>query len=127
MGAGASAAHADTRRRGAPTFVLVHGSGSNSYGWSAVLGELDARGHRAIAVDLPGHGPGAYFPLSHQAPQDLERLSTEPSPIAAVTLADFAAHVVAVVRAAHRHGPVILVGQSLGGATLNAVANRCPS
>ncbi|MCX5379694.1 alpha/beta hydrolase [Streptomyces sp. NBC_00091] len=126
VGAGASAAHADGRRRGAPTFVLVHGSGSNSYGWSPVLAELGLRGHRAIAVDLPGHGLGAYFPLSYQAPQDLERLAAEPSPIGRVTLADFAAHVVGVVRAAHRNGPVILVGQSMGGATLNAVANQVP-
>lgn len=126
VGAGASAAHADGRRPGAPTFVLVHGSGSNSYGWSAVLAELGLRGHRTVAVDLPGHGPGAYFPVSYQSPQDLERLSTEPSPIGGVTLADFAEHVVGVVRAAHRNGPVILVGQSLGGATLNAVANRVP-
>lgn len=126
VGVGASAAHADGRRRGAPTFVLVHGSGSNSYAWSAVLGELALRGHRAIAVDLPGHGTGAYFPVSYQAPQDLERLSTEPSPIAKVTLADFAAHVVGVVRAAYRNGPVILVGQSLGGVTVNAVANQVP-
>ncbi|MFE5806613.1 alpha/beta fold hydrolase [Streptomyces sp. NPDC056491] len=126
VGAGASAAQADTRRRGAPVFVLVHGSGSNSYGWSPVLQELGLRGHRAIAVDLPGHGPGAYFPVSYQAPQDLERLATEPSPIGAVTLADFTAHVVDTVRAAHRNGPVVLVGQSLGGVTLNAVANQVP-
>ncbi|MFD8889959.1 alpha/beta fold hydrolase [Streptomyces sp. NPDC059566] len=117
---------ADGPRRGAPTFVLVHGAGSNSYGWSPVLQELGARGHRAVAVDLPGHGLGAYFPLSYQTPQDPERLRTEPSPIAAVTLADFAAHVVGVVRAAHRNGPVILVGQSLGGVTVNAVANQVP-
>ncbi|MFB8392863.1 alpha/beta fold hydrolase [Streptomyces yangpuensis] len=126
VGAGATAAHADTRRRGAPVFVLVHGSGSNSYGWGPVLRELGLRGHRSIAVDLPGHGPGAYFPVSYQTPQDLERLATEPSPISAVTLADFAAHVVETVRTAHRSGPVVLVGQSLGGVTLNAVANQVP-
>ncbi|MEV6399318.1 alpha/beta fold hydrolase [Streptomyces sp. NPDC051907] len=126
VGAGASVAHAGGRRRGAPTFVLVHGSGSNSFSWTPALGELALRGHRAIAVDLPGHGLGAYFPESYQAPQDLERLRTEPSPIAEVTLADFAAHVVDVVRRAHRNGPVILVGQSMGGVTLNAVANQVP-
>ncbi|WP_405981840.1 alpha/beta fold hydrolase [Streptomyces sp. NBC_00158] len=126
VGAGASAAHAEGRRSAAPTFVLVHGSGSNSYGWSAVLAELGLRGHRTVAVDLPGHGPGSYVPLSYQSPQDLDRLATEPSPIGRVTLDDFAEHVVGVVRAAHRNGPVVLVGQSLGGATLNAVANRVP-
>ncbi|RST15558.1 alpha/beta fold hydrolase [Streptomyces sp. WAC05374] len=119
---------ADRRRHrsASPTFVLVHGSGSNSYGWSPLVGELALRGHRSVAVDLPGHGPGAYFPLSYQAPQDLERLSTEPSPLGEVTLADFAEHVTGVVRRAHRNGPVVLVGQSMGGATLNAVANQVP-
>lgn len=126
IGAGASAVHADAHRRGVPTFVLVHGSGSNSYGWSAVSAELGLRGYRAIAVDLPGHGPGAYFPVSYQAPQDLERLGAEPSPLSEVTLADCAAHVVGVVRAAHRNGPVVLAGQSLGGVTVNAVANQVP-
>ncbi|MGW7366066.1 alpha/beta fold hydrolase [Streptomyces sp. NPDC054841] len=126
VGAGASVTHADGRRRGEPTFVLVHGAGSNSFGWSAVLSELGLRGYRAIAVDLPGHGLGAYFPVSYQTPQDLERLRTEPSPISKVTLADFAAHVVGVVRRAHRNGPVILVGQSLGGVTVNEVANQVP-
>ncbi|MFE2146768.1 alpha/beta fold hydrolase [Streptomyces sp. NPDC059456] len=108
------------------TFVLVHGAGSNAYGWSPVVAELGLRGQRAVAVDLPGHGPGAYFPLSYQAPQDLERLRTEPSPIAGTTLADCAAHVAAVVRRAHRNGPVVLVGQSLGGVTVNAVADLVP-
>lgn len=108
------------------TFVLVHGSGSNAYGWSPVVAELGLRGQRAVAVDLPGHGPGAYLPLSYQAPQDLERLRTEPSPIAGTTLADCAAHVAAVVRRAHRNGPVVLAGQSLGGVTVNAVADLVP-
>ncbi|WP_329094965.1 alpha/beta fold hydrolase [Streptomyces sp. NBC_01439] len=108
------------------TFVLVHGSGSNAYGWSPVAAELGLRGHRVVAVDLPGHGPGAYLPLSYQAPQDLERLRTEPSPIAGTTLADCAAHVAAVVRRAHRNGPVVLAGQSLGGVTVNAAADLVP-
>ncbi|WP_406513550.1 alpha/beta hydrolase [Streptomyces sp. NBC_00161] len=108
------------------TFVLVHGSGSNAYAWSPVLTELGLRGQRAVAVDLPGHGPDAYFPLSYQAPQDLERLRTEPSPLSGRTLADSAEHVAAVVRRAHRNGPVVLAGQSLGGVTLNAVANLVP-
>lgn len=126
LGVAASAAHADGRGSGAPTFVLVHGSGSNSFYWQPLLRELGLRGHRAIAVDLPGHGLGAYVPESYQSPQDLERLRTEPSPISEVTLGDFADHVIGVVRQARRNGPVVLVGGSLGGVTLNAVANRVP-
>ncbi|MEU8434871.1 alpha/beta hydrolase [Streptomyces sp. NPDC029216] len=133
VGAGAAAgvvgggvAHADERRCTAPVFVLVHGSGGNSYGWAPVVAELALRGHKALAVDLPGHGAGAYYPVSYQSPQDLEGLRTEPSPLGKVTLGDFAAHVVGFVRRAARQGAVVLVGQSLGGATLNAVANQVP-
>ncbi|MFD8983346.1 alpha/beta fold hydrolase [Streptomyces sp. NPDC059564] len=111
---------------GAPTFVLVHGAGSNSYGWAPVSAALGLRGHRAVAVDLPGHGLGAHFPRSYQTPQDLDRLRTEPSPLSRVTLEDCAAHVVDVVRAVRRNGPVVLVGQSMGGATLNVVAHQVP-
>ncbi|MFB9517220.1 alpha/beta hydrolase [Streptomyces purpureus] len=124
-GAGAGVAHADGRRRSAPTFVIVHGSSGNSYGYAPLLAELGLRGHRAVAVDLPGHGAGAYLPVSYQT-QDLEALKSEPSPLSEVTLTDFVAHVTAVVRRAHRVGPVVLVGQSMGGATLNRVADEVP-
>ncbi|MEU6868136.1 alpha/beta hydrolase [Streptomyces sp. NPDC046876] len=126
VAAGGAAAEAASGPARPVTFVLVHGSGSNAYGLSPLVAELALRGQRALAVDLPGHGPGAYFPLSYQAPQDLERLRTEPSPLGRVTLADNAAHVTAVVRRARRNGPVVLVGQSMGGATVNAVANQVP-
>ncbi|GAA0280928.1 alpha/beta hydrolase [Streptomyces polychromogenes] len=125
-GVGPGAARADERRCAAPVFVLVHGAGGNSYGWAPVLAELGLRGHKAIAVDLPGHGRGAYFPVSYQSPQDPEALRSEPSPLGKVTLDDFAEHVVGVVRRASRLGAVVLVGQSMGGVTLNAVANRVP-
>ncbi|MFB6613316.1 alpha/beta fold hydrolase [Streptomyces sp. NPDC085524] len=101
----------------------LHGPGGNAYGWSPAVAEPGLRGHRAVAVDLPGHGPGAHFPLSYQSPQDLERLRQESSPLAGTTLADFAPHVASVVRRAHRNGPVVLAGQSLGGVTLNAAAD----
>ncbi|RPF25262.1 alpha/beta hydrolase family protein [Streptomyces sp. Ag109_G2-6] len=126
VGVGGSVARADERRCAAPVFVLVHGAGGNSYGWAPVVAELALRGHKAVAVDLPGHGRGAYYPVSYQTPQDLEALRTEPSPLGKVTLDDFAEHVVGVVRRASRLGAVVLVGQSMGGVTLNAVANRVP-
>ncbi|MEW2415577.1 alpha/beta fold hydrolase [Streptomyces sp. NPDC046866] len=126
VGAGGAAAEAASGPARPVTFVLVHGSGSNSYAWNPVAAELALRGHRVVAVDLPGHGHGASYPLSYQSPQDPERLRTEPSPLGRITLADNAAHVTAVVRRARRNGPVVLVGQSLGGATVNAVANQVP-
>ena len=37
-------------------FVLVHGGFHGAWCWSRVIPELEALGHEAIAVDLPGHG-----------------------------------------------------------------------
>ncbi len=58
-----------------PTFVFVHGAGSNSFTWAPMQRELALRGHRSLAVDLPGHGFGATFPVAYQAPQDLAALA----------------------------------------------------
>lgn len=38
------------------TFVLVHGSFQGAWCWREVASRLEARGHRALAFDLPGHG-----------------------------------------------------------------------
>ena len=38
------------------TFVLVHGAGHGAWCWAAVIGQLERRGDRAFAIDLPGHG-----------------------------------------------------------------------
>lgn len=40
-------------------FVLVHGAGDASWIWEKVIPELDARGHTAVAVDLPCDDPNA--------------------------------------------------------------------
>jgi pimeloyl-ACP methyl ester carboxylesterase len=104
----------------------VHGSNSNASAWVPLQRELALRGHRTVAVDLPGHGFGAAFPASYQAPQDLAALATAPSAVAGVTLADNVEHVVAVVHRAAEHGPVILVGHSLGGLTISGVGAAIP-
>lgn len=109
-----------------PTFVLVHGSNANSFSWAVVQRELALRGHRSLAVDLPGHGFAAGFSPAYQAPQDAAALAAAPSTVAPATLADYVAHTVDVVRRAAEHGPVILVGHSLGGFTLGGVGNAVP-
>src|SRR6185503_2344194 len=43
------------RRPGRPSAVLIHGAGASAAIWMMVL----ARVARAIAIDLPGHGPSA--------------------------------------------------------------------
>ncbi|MGF0315557.1 alpha/beta fold hydrolase [Nocardia fluminea] len=111
---------------GRPTFVFVHGAHGNAGYWTPLLRELGLRGHRAVAVDLPGHGTDAYFPMSYQAPQDLTALTEVPAPTGAVTLQDNVSHVEAIVRRVAVFGPVVLVGTSGGGATISAVGNAIP-
>ena len=108
------------------TFVFIHGSHSNSFAWGPLLRELTLHGHRALAVDLPGHGFGATRPAAYQAPQDLASLAAAPSTIAGASFADGVEHVAGVVRRAAEHGPVIAVGHSRGGLTLTALGNTIP-
>ena len=37
-------------------FVLIHGGFHGAWCWSRTVPELERLGHRAIAIDLPGHG-----------------------------------------------------------------------
>lgn len=110
----------------APTFVLVHGAFANSFSLAPLQAELALRGHRSLAVDLPGHGFEATFPAAYQAPQDAAGLATTPGAIKGVTLADNAARVIETLERVREHGPVILVGHSRGGVTVTAVANARP-
>ncbi|MFI6253598.1 alpha/beta hydrolase [Streptomyces sp. NPDC051016] len=109
-----------------PTFVLVHGSGTSSFMWAPVQKELALRGHRSFAVDLPGHGFDAQYPVAYQAPQDLDAWAYEPSTLAEITLQDNVDMVVDVVRRVAEYGPVVLVGASLGGTTITQVGNTIP-
>ncbi|MCO8270187.1 lysophospholipase [Actinoplanes sp. TRM 88003] len=110
-------------RREVTTFVLVTGANGSASGDA----ELSLRGHRAVGVELPGHGAAAgQFRRSYQAPQNLAALATEPSPMAGITLDDYVTATVAVVRRAARLGPVVLWGGSMGGATVSRVANEVP-
>lgn len=108
------------------TVVLVHGFGCNASSWAPVARELGLRGHRTVAVDLPGHGSGIRLPRSYLGTQDPQALATEPSAMAEVGTDDDVAAVTAALRRAKQHGPVILVGHSRGGLTLTAVANTAP-
>ncbi|MFD4753707.1 alpha/beta hydrolase [Streptomyces sp. NPDC058426] len=109
-----------------PTFVLVHGAFANSFSFAPLQRELALRGQRSLAVDLPGHGFGATFPLGYQAPQDAAALAGAAGLIKGVTLADNAAHLVGVLERVREHGPVVLVAHSRGGATVTAAANARP-
>jgi len=79
------------------TFVLVHGAFGSSAELAPVIPELEALGHRAIAVDLPCTDPAA-------------------------TLDDYTRTVVESM--AGIAGPVVVVGHSAGGATISLVPAR---
>jgi pimeloyl-ACP methyl ester carboxylesterase len=83
------------------TFVLVHGAWQGAWAWEAILPRLEAAGHKAIAVDLPGNGH-------------------DQTAAAAVDLDLYARHVARVIDDVA--GPVVLVGHSMGG---TAVAQAC--
>ncbi|MFB9200806.1 alpha/beta fold hydrolase [Nonomuraea spiralis] len=121
-GAGAGV-DAIARPRGrVTTFVFVTGANGVAMGDP----ELTLRGHRTVGVELPGHGPAEQFGLAYQAPQDLGTLAAAPSPVSGVTLDDYVEATVNVVRRVAAHGPVVLVGGSLGGAAVTKAADEVP-
>jgi len=87
------------------TFVLIHGSWHGGWAWDAVVPGLEAKGHRAHAPTLPGHGPGAIR--------------------AGITHHDC---VRGVVRYIEERGltDLILVGHSFGGSVVQKVAEVLP-
>ncbi len=90
---------------GMQTYVLVHGSWHGAWCWYKIVPLLEKAGHKAIAVDLPGHG------------RDWRRP-------AEVTLQDY---VDAVINALDEQSqPVILVGHSRGGIVISQAAEQRP-
>src|SRR5271169_2136782 len=79
-------------------FVLVPGAGGAAWYWHRVVTELRARGHEAVAVDLPGADESAGLP----------------------EYAD------AVVAAVGGHQDVVVVAQSMGGFTAPVACARAP-
>jgi pimeloyl-ACP methyl ester carboxylesterase len=88
------------------TFVLVHGAFQAAYTWDGVKAALEQQGNKVIVVELPGHGA------------DL----TDPSIITMDTYRD------KVVAATNQvSGKVVLVGHSMGGMVISAVAEAVPN
>jgi pimeloyl-ACP methyl ester carboxylesterase len=79
------------------SFCLIHGAWHGPGCWSPLVERLAARGHRAIAPDLPLHDPGAGY---------AERIRPALDALDAVS------------------GPVVVVGHSLGSAYAPLIAAR---
>jgi pimeloyl-ACP methyl ester carboxylesterase len=90
----------------ARTFVLVHGSFQGPFAWQFVQAQLLAAGQKVVVVELPGHGQ-------------------DQTPPATLTLNSYRDKVVEAITAVN--GPVVLVGHSLGGAIITAVADTIPA
>lgn len=90
---------------GQPTLILTHGWGLDSTIWNLAKADLGQR-YRVISWDLPGAGR-----------------STRGHPNG-VSLTAFAANLRAIVRTVD--GPVVLVGHSIGGMTIQTLARDYP-
>lgn len=87
------------------TYVLVHGAWHGGWCWRHIVPLLRARGHTVHAPDLPGHGD-------------------DPAPPSAQTLDSYAQRISATVSSCR--GDVALVGHSVGGLVISAVAEARP-
>jgi hypothetical protein len=83
------------------TYVLIPGAGGVAWFWHRVVPLLQAAGHEAIAVDLPGDDPAAGLP-------------------------EYATLVEAAIGSRSSRGNVVLVAMSLGGFTAPLVAKKVP-
>ena len=112
-----------------PTFVFVHGAWHGAWCWAEIVHRLSKLGYPAVALDLPGHGTLARFPVAyHSTPPSPAALATERSPLASITLNDFRTTVADAINGlvANGSGRVILVGHSAGGIVLNAIGEAMP-
>jgi pimeloyl-ACP methyl ester carboxylesterase len=116
-------------RNADPAFIFVHGAWHNAATWRLVTPLLEARGCVVRALDLPGAGGNATAPRSYgRRPLDLTAFAIEPSANADVSQQDRTRAVVALIDEVTRSQarPVVLVGHSLGGLTVSAVAEAIP-
>jgi pimeloyl-ACP methyl ester carboxylesterase len=89
------------------TVVLVHGAWQGAFAWAPVMSKLQQQGYPVVSVELPAHGD-------------------DQTPAAGLTLLTYRDKVLAAIKA-QPASQVILVGHSLGGAVISAVAEAAPT
>ncbi|MEP7110652.1 MAG: alpha/beta fold hydrolase [Ferruginibacter sp.] len=88
------------------TFVLVHGAWQAAWVWQDVKAQLESKGQKVIVVELPAHGADTTSPLN-------------------VSIDIYSEKVIAAVNKIK--GKIILVGHSMGGVVITAVAEKIPA
>jgi pimeloyl-ACP methyl ester carboxylesterase len=88
------------------TFLLIHGAWHGGWCWRKVVPLLEAKGHKVLAPDLPGHG-------------------NDPTPAPGVTLQSYVDRICELAGA--QSSSAILVGHSMGGIAITQAAENCPS
>ena len=86
------------------TYVLIHGSWLGKFCWAEVVTRLEAIGHTALTIDLPAHGEDPTLPEN----------------------ASLDGYHDAVIAAIGDRTDVILVGHSMAGVVISAVAEAIP-
>lgn len=87
------------------TYIFVHGGWAGGWCWDKVVPLIRQAGHKAEALDLPGHGK-------------------DKSPIQEITLAAYTKRVCETLNT--QTEPVILVGHSMDGIVISQVAEEQP-
>jgi pimeloyl-ACP methyl ester carboxylesterase len=87
------------------TFILVHGSWHSAWNWHKVIPLLESKGHKAIAIDLPGMG-------------------RDKTPIQEVKMKSTVAKICELIDSVA--GKVILVGHSKNGIMISQAAEYRP-
>jgi len=87
------------------TFILIHGSWHSSWNWHKVNPILEEKGHKSIAIDLPGMG-------------------RDKTPIQEITLQTMVDSVCDIIDKIE--GKVILVGHSKNGIVISQIAEYRP-
>lgn len=88
------------------TYVLVHGAWQAPYVWDAVRADLVRKGNKVIVVELPGHG-------------------ADQTPTHTIHINSYRDKVIDAINKAGEQ--VILVGHSMGGVVITAVAEQIPA
>ncbi len=90
------------------TYVLVHGAWQAPYVWTTVKEQLEKAGQKVVVVELPAHGDDY----------------TSPANVSIDVYRDKVISAISSIKSTNQR--VILVGHSLGGVVVTAVAEKIP-